>query len=169
MGLVGEGFSLLDWKEKDSPWKETERLPVVVASDLGELRELEREWWRTELGEGMGEEEEEEEGEGMVESLEVFEVEMVPLWLSKGKRGTVTMDAKWRRRWSLRDESQGDPQPCPEERCIGFTQKRVVLEFHIIEIAENVCSLKKEEADSIPWIDIVEKGDKLKGMPGHQT
>ncbi|KAJ0978175.1 hypothetical protein J5N97_013649 [Dioscorea zingiberensis] len=73
MGLVGEGFSLLDWREKDSPWKETERLPVVAGSDLGELRGLEREWWRTELGEGMGEEEEEEEGEGMVESLEVFE------------------------------------------------------------------------------------------------
>ncbi|XP_020271947.1 uncharacterized protein LOC109847110 [Asparagus officinalis] len=36
-----------------------------------------------------------------------------------------------------------------------------VSEYQIIEIAENVCNLKKEEADWILQIDIVEKGDKL--------
>ncbi|KAK4853528.1 hypothetical protein QYF36_010617 [Acer negundo] len=36
-----------------------------------------------------------------------------------------------------------------------------VSEFQIIEIAENVCNLKKEEADWILRIDIVEKGNKL--------
>ncbi|KAF8393507.1 hypothetical protein HHK36_021751 [Tetracentron sinense] len=36
-----------------------------------------------------------------------------------------------------------------------------ISEFQIIEIAENVCNLKKEEADWILRIDIVEKGDKL--------
>ncbi|KAJ4849359.1 hypothetical protein Tsubulata_044277 [Turnera subulata] len=36
-----------------------------------------------------------------------------------------------------------------------------ITEFDIIEIAENVCNLKKEEADWIMKIDIVEKGDKL--------
>ncbi|XP_010918470.1 uncharacterized protein [Elaeis guineensis] len=36
-----------------------------------------------------------------------------------------------------------------------------VSEFQIIEIAENVCNLKKEEADWILQIDIVENGDKL--------
>ncbi|KAL5771058.1 hypothetical protein ACOSP7_015212 [Xanthoceras sorbifolium] len=36
-----------------------------------------------------------------------------------------------------------------------------VSEFQIIEITENVCNLKKEEADWILRIDIVEKGDKL--------
>lgn len=34
-------------------------------------------------------------------------------------------------------------------------------EYEIIEIAENVCNLKKREADWILKIDIVEKGDKL--------
>ncbi|XP_073000239.1 uncharacterized protein [Typha latifolia] len=36
-----------------------------------------------------------------------------------------------------------------------------VSEFQIIEIAENVCNLKKQEADWILQIDITEKGDKL--------
>ncbi|KAL8037736.1 hypothetical protein ABFX02_11G057800 [Erythranthe guttata] len=36
-----------------------------------------------------------------------------------------------------------------------------VSEYHIIEITENVCNLKKQEADWILKIDIVEKGDKL--------
>ncbi|XP_065850580.1 uncharacterized protein [Euphorbia lathyris] len=36
-----------------------------------------------------------------------------------------------------------------------------ISEYHIIEIAENVCNLKKQEADWIMKIDIVEKGDKL--------
>lgn len=37
-----------------------------------------------------------------------------------------------------------------------------ISEFEIIEISENVCNLKKEEADWILRIDIVEQGDKLK-------
>ncbi|GAV68295.1 DUF3456 domain-containing protein [Cephalotus follicularis] len=37
-----------------------------------------------------------------------------------------------------------------------------ISEYQIIEIAENVCNLKKEEADWILRIDIVEQGDKLK-------
>jgi hypothetical protein len=36
-----------------------------------------------------------------------------------------------------------------------------VPEIEIIEIAENVCNLKKQEADWMLRIDIVEKGDKL--------
>lgn len=36
-----------------------------------------------------------------------------------------------------------------------------ITEYEIIEIVENVCNLKKEEADWILKIDIVEKGDKL--------
>ncbi|CAN8230076.1 unnamed protein product [Cochlearia groenlandica] len=36
-----------------------------------------------------------------------------------------------------------------------------ISEYEIIEIAENVCNLKKEEADWILKIDIVEKGQKL--------
>ncbi|GLT74657.1 hypothetical protein SLA2020_464440 [Shorea laevis] len=36
-----------------------------------------------------------------------------------------------------------------------------ISEFQITEIAENVCNLKKEEADWILRIDIVERGDKL--------
>ncbi|EPS59606.1 hypothetical protein M569_15202, partial [Genlisea aurea] len=38
---------------------------------------------------------------------------------------------------------------------------RKVSEFQIIEIAENVCNLKKQESDWILKIDIVENGDKL--------
>ncbi|KAK6928811.1 hypothetical protein RJ641_005016 [Dillenia turbinata] len=38
---------------------------------------------------------------------------------------------------------------------------RKISEFQIIEISENVCNLKKQEADWILKIDIVEKGDKL--------
>lgn len=36
-----------------------------------------------------------------------------------------------------------------------------VSEYEIIEISENVCNLKKGEADWILKIDIVERGDKL--------
>ncbi|WCJ42643.1 hypothetical protein M5689_023439 [Euphorbia peplus] len=36
-----------------------------------------------------------------------------------------------------------------------------ISEYHIIEIAENVCNLKKQEADWIMKIDVVENGDKL--------
>nr|XP_048334672.1 uncharacterized protein LOC107424024 isoform X2 [Ziziphus jujuba var. spinosa] len=36
-----------------------------------------------------------------------------------------------------------------------------ISEYQIIEITENVCNLKKTEADWILQIDIVEKGDKL--------
>ncbi|KAJ7973730.1 hypothetical protein O6P43_003918 [Quillaja saponaria] len=36
-----------------------------------------------------------------------------------------------------------------------------ISEYQIIEIAENICNLKKAEADWILQIDIVEKGDKL--------
>ncbi|GMI94869.1 Sensitive to Salt1 [Hibiscus trionum] len=36
-----------------------------------------------------------------------------------------------------------------------------ISEYQIIEIAENVCNLKKEEADWILKIDIVEQGDRL--------
>lgn len=36
-----------------------------------------------------------------------------------------------------------------------------ISEFEIIEISENVCNLKKEEADWILRIDIVEQGEKL--------
>ncbi|CAA7027520.1 unnamed protein product [Microthlaspi erraticum] len=36
-----------------------------------------------------------------------------------------------------------------------------ISEYEIIEIAENVCDLKKEEADWMLKIDIVEKGNKL--------
>ncbi|CAL9193370.1 unnamed protein product [Musa hybrid cultivar] len=42
-----------------------------------------------------------------------------------------------------------------------ISPKKVVSEFQIIEIAENICNLKKEEADWILQIDVVEKGDKL--------
>ncbi|GAB4852746.1 hypothetical protein Ancab_016955 [Ancistrocladus abbreviatus] len=37
-----------------------------------------------------------------------------------------------------------------------------ISEFQIIEITENICNLKKEEADWILKIDIVEQEDKLK-------
>ncbi|XP_030448512.2 uncharacterized protein LOC115671176 [Syzygium oleosum] len=36
-----------------------------------------------------------------------------------------------------------------------------ISEYEVIEIAENVCNLKKEEADWMLKIDIVEQGDKL--------
>ncbi|KAL6554977.1 hypothetical protein OROGR_006235 [Orobanche gracilis] len=38
---------------------------------------------------------------------------------------------------------------------------RKISEYQIIEITENVCNLKKQEADWILKIDIVEQGDKL--------
>ena len=37
-----------------------------------------------------------------------------------------------------------------------------ISEYQIIEITENVCNLKKAEADWILLIDIVEQGNKLK-------
>ncbi|XP_039143126.1 nucleophosmin [Dioscorea cayenensis subsp. rotundata] len=43
----------------------------------------------------------------------------------------------------------------------ALVSPKKVSEFQIIEIAENVCNLKKEEADWILRIDVVEKGDKL--------
>ncbi|KAF7851459.1 hypothetical protein BT93_L3884 [Corymbia citriodora subsp. variegata] len=36
-----------------------------------------------------------------------------------------------------------------------------ISEYEVIEIAENICNLKKEEADWMLKIDIVEQGDKL--------
>ncbi|XP_030530130.1 uncharacterized protein LOC115740706 [Rhodamnia argentea] len=36
-----------------------------------------------------------------------------------------------------------------------------ISEYEVIEIAENICNLKKEEADWILKIDVVEQGDKL--------
>ncbi|KAK8941616.1 hypothetical protein KSP40_PGU004679 [Platanthera guangdongensis] len=48
---------------------------------------------------------------------------------------------------------------------------RKISEYDVIEIAENVCNLKKAEADWILQIDIVEKGDNLElveqGVEGH--
>ncbi|KAJ0953568.1 hypothetical protein HanRHA438_Chr00c62g0860221 [Helianthus annuus] len=39
-----------------------------------------------------------------------------------------------------------------------------VSEYEVIEISENVCNLKKLEADWILKIDIVEQGDRLEVM-----
>lgn len=36
-----------------------------------------------------------------------------------------------------------------------------ISEYEIIEISENICNLKKQEADWVLKIDIVEKGDSL--------
>lgn len=36
-----------------------------------------------------------------------------------------------------------------------------ISEYEIIEISENICNLKKQEADWILKIDIVEQGDRL--------
>ncbi|CAF2069128.1 hypothetical protein F2Q70_00034348 [Brassica cretica] len=47
-----------------------------------------------------------------------------------------------------------------KEKQVQISPKKI-SEYEIIEIAENVCNLKKEEADWILKIDIVEKGDKL--------
>ncbi|XP_010915325.1 uncharacterized protein [Elaeis guineensis] len=47
-----------------------------------------------------------------------------------------------------------------EKKAVQIAPKKV-SEFEIIEIAENVCNLKKQQADWILQIDIVEKGDKL--------
>ncbi|RWW85649.1 hypothetical protein BHE74_00005658, partial [Ensete ventricosum] len=44
---------------------------------------------------------------------------------------------------------------------VGILNPRSVSEFQIIEIAENICNLKKEQADWMLQIDIVEKGDRL--------
>lgn len=45
-------------------------------------------------------------------------------------------------------------------RVFGFFLGQI-SEYEIIEISENVCNLKKGEADWILKIDIVERGDKL--------
>ncbi|WZZ09795.1 hypothetical protein YC2023_095716 [Brassica napus] len=47
-----------------------------------------------------------------------------------------------------------------KEKQVEISPKKI-SEYEIIEIAENVCNLKKEEADWMLKIDIVEKGDKL--------
>ena len=36
-----------------------------------------------------------------------------------------------------------------------------ITEFEIIDVAENICNMKKAESDWILKLDIVEKGDKL--------
>ncbi|XP_076892679.1 uncharacterized protein LOC143544459 [Bidens hawaiensis] len=41
------------------------------------------------------------------------------------------------------------------------TKKKKISEYDVIEILENVCNLKKQEADWILKIDIVEQGDRL--------
>jgi hypothetical protein len=41
-----------------------------------------------------------------------------------------------------------------------------VPEIEIIDVSENVCNLKKQEADWMLRIDIVEKGDKLEVSNG---
>lgn len=47
-------------------------------------------------------------------------------------------------------------------KCCSIQFEHLQLsEFQIIEIAENVCNLKKQEADWILKIDIVEKDDRL--------
>ncbi|KAG0620810.1 hypothetical protein M758_4G246300 [Ceratodon purpureus] len=46
-----------------------------------------------------------------------------------------------------------------EKRQNSATKK--ISEFEIIDVAENICNLKKEEGDWILKLDIVEKGDKL--------
>lgn len=45
-----------------------------------------------------------------------------------------------------------------------FVNWNQILEFDIIEISENVCNLKKQEADWILKIDIQEQGDRLEVM-----
>lgn len=50
-------------------------------------------------------------------------------------------------------------QVAKKQQALPATKK--VPEIEIIEIAENVCNLKKQEADWMLKIDIVEKGDKL--------
>lgn len=47
-----------------------------------------------------------------------------------------------------------------EKKMAQFLPKKI-SEYQIIEMAENMCNLKKEEADWIMKIDIVEQGDKL--------
>lgn len=44
---------------------------------------------------------------------------------------------------------------------LGFWMSDQISEYEIIEISENVCNLKKQEADWILKIDIVEEGDRL--------
>lgn len=40
-----------------------------------------------------------------------------------------------------------------------------LTELQIIDVAENICNMKKEESDWILKLDIVEKGDKLQVGP----
>lgn len=47
-----------------------------------------------------------------------------------------------------------------EKKQVQISPKKV-SEYQVIEITENVCNLKKEGADWILKVDIVEKGDKL--------
>ncbi|KAI6681943.1 hypothetical protein NL676_035824 [Syzygium grande] len=47
-----------------------------------------------------------------------------------------------------------------QEKQARISPKKI-SEYEVIEIAENVCNLKKEEADWMLKIDIVEQGDKL--------
>ncbi|KAG6489038.1 hypothetical protein ZIOFF_050296 [Zingiber officinale] len=55
---------------------------------------------------------------------------------------------------------QKEAQISPKEvRFVYFFPQ--ISEFQIIEIAENICNLKKDESDWILQIDFVEKGDKL--------
>lgn len=46
--------------------------------------------------------------------------------------------------------------------CVVVCLGGQISEYQIIEITENVCNLKKAEADWILLIDIVEQGNKLK-------
>lgn len=53
-----------------------------------------------------------------------------------------------------------------QEKQADISPKKI-SEYQIIEISENVCNLKKQEADWILKIDIVEQGDKLENrVPG---
>lgn len=45
-----------------------------------------------------------------------------------------------------------------------FVNRYQISEYDIIEISENVCNLKKQEADWMLKIDIVEQGDRLEVM-----
>lgn len=45
--------------------------------------------------------------------------------------------------------------------CASVSVTNQISEYQIIEIAENVCNLKKQEADWILKIDIQEQEDRL--------
>lgn len=44
-----------------------------------------------------------------------------------------------------------------------------LTELQIIDVAENICNMKKEESDWILKLDIVEKGDKLQVGPSQNS